>query len=167
METNKRRGAYDALGVDCYSQCPRLPAGLGLVHRLQPGGWHRPGGLAVCSWLPSVRKHLFHQIPHSSPHSFSFLVCTLTASFPTFLWAQKYLEGGRAARWTGQTVTWRILKSAEVSGRQMEAVLSGWRCSDLHINIVQSVLVGPTMATRQWKTLSDGGAGQGEEPQYK
>lgn len=148
MEVNRRKGVYEIWGVDCYSQCPCLPPGLGLVHRLQPSGWHGPGGLAVCSWLPSVRKLLFYQIPDSSPHSFSFLVCTLTAfdrdttlpHFPLFV-GTLVIAGREDSKVNLANCHFKILKSARVPGGQMEAVLSGWywhcRYSDILMNIVE------------------------------
>lgn len=174
MEANKRRGVYNTLGVDCHSQCPCLPTGLRLVHRLQPGGRHGPGGLAVRSWFPSVRKHLFYQTPDSRPHSFSSLVCTLTplwqgyntASSPPLFVGMLIFEGREGSK---VNLAKYHLKNFKISrgawwadgGSQAgDALTSSW-------TLFQSVLVGPTMATRQWKTLSDGDAGQGEEPQYK
>lgn len=155
-----------------------LPTGLRLVHWLQPGGRHGPGGLAVRSWLPRVRKLLCCHSPGSSPHSFSFLLCTLTPSardttlphFPLFVGMLRF-AGREGSKVNLANVTWRILNQQLcLVGRWRQCSQAGTDTGDALKSswpLFKSVLVGPTTGTRQWKILSDGGAGPGEEPQYK
>lgn len=128
--------------------------------------------------VPPSTPHASRQMSYLSPHFYSFAVlhinCALAGrSVPRFLPSYgdsnaDICQGGRAAKWAWQTVVSSVLKSAGVSGGQIHGLALKldvlWHPRE---HLFMSVLVGPTMVTRQWKTLSDGGAGRGEELRYK